>query len=74
MLLLWERLVRLHKVTKSAIPEEMICLAEKAKFSQHIINDEELALMSDALQRQIACLRQLSVWRRLWHKYILVLY
>ena len=71
---LWVWLVRLYKAEHKPVPEEMICLAEKAKFSQHEISPEEIARLEAAVAAQIATLKKLPVLHRLWHEYGLALY
>lgn len=71
---LWSWLVRLYKAGGEAVPEQWICLAEKAKFSQHTITDEEMQALAQAVKTQIVQRKQASLPRRLWHKYGLVLY
>lgn len=71
---IWNRLLRLCRAGKAEMLEEWICLAEKAKFSQHTITDEELNLLCDAVQEMKEKLRQLPMLRRLWHRAFLVLY
>lgn len=73
-LLLWERLVRLHKACGTAVPEQWICLAEKAKFSNHIITDEELQAICAAVDAQIDNIAKRPILYHLWYRYGLVLY
>ena len=39
------------------LDEDLLALAEKARFSQHTITDEELQVLEDARDRRIAALR-----------------
>ena len=71
---LWRWLVQLSKAGDREIPEELLCLAEKARFSQHVLQEEELQLLRAAVEQQISQLRELPLGRRLWHRYGLVLY
>ena len=71
---IWGWLVRLYKAERLRVPEELICLAEKAKFSQHELTSEEISRLEDAVAGRIAALKKLPVLRRLWHQYGLVLY
>lgn len=70
----WRWLVQLTKAQGGAVPEELLCLAEKARFSQHTLTEEELARLRQAVDDQIALLRQRPLSTRLWHQYGLVLY
>ena len=70
----WRWLVHLSKVGSRVIPEELLCLAEKARFSQHTMTEEELAKLQGAVEARIEELRQAPAGRRLWHQYGLVLY
>lgn len=73
-LYLWSGLVRLYKADKMKVPEELLCLAEKAKFSQHTLTEEELRQLEDGRKSQISHLKKLPILRRLWHQYGRVLY
>jgi len=57
MLTWWRWLVRLSKANGTAIEEELICLAEKARFSQHSVTEEELQQMEKAVLQQISALK-----------------
>jgi len=56
-LLLWAEAVQLSHLLKQAPPEALEKLAQKAKFSQHTLTEEDLALFEDCLS---ACRRQLK--------------
>ena len=71
---LWNRLLQLYKVQGLAVPEQWICLAEKAKFSQHRIGEEELAQIARAVWEQTEQVKKAPFHRRLWYRYGLVLY
>ena len=73
-LTLWRWLVQLSKAEGEKIPEELLCLAEKARFSQHTLEEKELQLLQQAVNRSIAELKRLPLSRRLWHRFGLVLY
>lgn len=70
----WRWLVQLAKVQGEKIPEELVCLAEKACFSQHTLTEEELRLLQQAVEQHIVSLKTASWVRRLWYQYGLVLY
>lgn len=70
----WRWLVQLTRVQGAAVPEDLLSLAEKARFSQHTLTEEELERLRQAVEAQISLLRQRPVAARLWYKYGLVLY
>lgn len=70
----WRWLVQLAKVRGSMVPEELVCLAEKARFSQHTLTEEELNLLQQAVEQHIASLKGDTLAKRLWYQYGLVLY
>ena len=54
--------------------EALMCLAEKARFSQHTLTEEELQVLEEARDAAIARLKQ-RPWRtQLWNRYGLALY
>lgn len=67
-------LVRLYRQMQEAVPERWICLAEKAKFSQHRISEEELASLSEQIALLTAELKKRSFLKRLWYRFGPVLY
>lgn len=71
---IWGWLVRLHKAADTPVEETWICLAEKAKFSNHRLTDEECAQLLLGAHEQIRRLKQQPVSRRLWHRYGMILY
>jgi hypothetical protein len=70
----WRWLVQLTKATGTTIPEELLCLAEKARFSQHTITEAELTLLTQAVEAEIRIAKTASLSKRLWHRFGLVLY
>ena len=70
----WRWLVQLSKAGGMQISEELLCLAEKARFSQHTMEEKELLLLQQAAEARISELRTEPLARRLWHQYGLVLY
>jgi len=71
---MWRWLVQLSRAEGRKIPEELLCLAEKARFSQHTLDDTELQLLMQAANRSVQELKKLPLHKRLWHRYGLVLY
>lgn len=70
----WRWLVQLSHATGSDVPEDLLCLAEKARFSQHTLTEEELSLLEQAVQIRIRSASEAPFLRRLWDQYGLVLY
>lgn len=73
-LAVFSHLVRLYKAGGEPVPERWICLAEKAKFSQHTISEEELQSLLSERKERIARMKEASFLRKLWHRFGLVLY
>lgn len=73
-LTLWRWLRHLSKADGIPLDESLYALAEKARFSQHTITDEELAVLEDARNRRMAALRTQPMKKRLWQRYGQVLY
>lgn len=73
-LTLWRWLRHLSKADGIALDESLYALAEKARFSQHTITEEELQTLEDARDRRIAALRNQPMKKRLWQRYGQVLY
>lgn len=70
----WRWLVQLSGVLDLAVPEDLLALAEKARFSQHTVTEEELSSLQQAVEARIAMLKTLPTGKRLWFRYGLVLY
>ncbi len=73
-LALWRWLWALGKRCGVLPEEELFRLAEKARFSQHTLTEEELGLLRQAVELRITQLKQQSAMRRFWLRYGLVLY
>ena len=73
-LLSFDRLTRLYRAQGAAVPEQWICLAEKAKFSHHTVTEEELHDLTQAVREQVGCLKQRPFLRTLWYRFGPVLY
>ncbi len=71
---LWRWLWALGKQVGLPPEEELFCLAEKARFSQHTLTEEELGLLRQAVELRIEKLKQLPALHRFWLRYGLVLY
>ena len=64
----WQEVERLSRLRKETPPEELLSLARKARFSQHTLEEQELQLLQQAVNRLIEKLKQLPLSRRLWHQ------
>jgi hypothetical protein len=73
-LALWRWLVQLSGVHKRPVPEDLLALAEKARFSQHTLEEAELALLQQAVDASVLLLKSAPTAKRLWYRYGLVLY
>lgn len=72
---LWRQLAQVSRITGRLPEEQYIVLAEKARFSQHTMTQEECALLAQAALEQTQALKQSAApMKRLWQKYILALY
>ena len=70
----WRWLVQLSRAEEKTVEEPLLCLAEKARFSQHTMDEAEIAQLRQAVE---ACIRQLQgcpLGKRLWYQYGLVLF
>lgn len=73
-LVLWRWISQLARAEGTVPAEALMCLAEKARFSQHTLTEEELRVLEDARDAAIARLKQ-RPWRtQLWNRYGRVLY
>lgn len=70
----WRWLVQLAGQEGTAVEEDLICLAEKARFSQHTMTEEELEQLHRAVEARIARLKQYPMGRQLWFRFGKVLY
>ena len=73
-LALWQEAERLGKLLKEAPPEALRDLAQKAKYSQHTLTEEELAQFTAWLRSARRQLQQLPWYIRLVHQYIYAAY
>jgi len=70
----WRWLVQLARQEGTSVEEELICLAEKARFSQHTLTEEELRQLQEALEQRVARLKQYPAGKQLWFRFGLILY
>ncbi len=73
-LTLWRWLVRLSKADGNPPAEDLLSLAEKARFSQHKLTEAELSQLQTALDAKIQALQAVSPVKRLWYRYGIVLF
>ena len=73
-LALWREAERLHRLLGEAPGEELIFLAQKAKFSQHDLSGEELEQLRSSLRTCRRQLRRKPWYIRLLHQYIYAAY
>ena len=73
-LTLWRWLCHLAKAEEIALPEALFNLAEKARFSQHTLTEEELQQLEQARDAAIARLKQRPWHTQFWNRYGKVLY
>lgn len=70
----WRWLLQLNKVDSRAAEEDLLCLAEKARFSQHTMEESEIDLLRQAVEERIQSLQTGPLGKRLWCKYGLALF
>lgn len=70
----WQELALIAKLRKEPAPWDAEQLAQKAKFSQHTLTAEELAVLEDQLRACRRMLREEKWYLQLICKYVLALY
>ena len=70
----WRWLVQLGKAGGNLPEESLFRIAEKARFSQHTVTEEELNRLRLAQEKQIIGLKTMPITKRLWWKYGLILF
>ena len=70
----WKEGERLDRHLRQTPPEELLVLAEKARFSQHTLTEEELGQFEMHLDGARQQLRSRNIFRRIYHTLILALY
>ena len=73
-LALWREAERISAALNREPPEELLALAQKAKFSQHELTKEELQQFTDWLRNARTELQGHSIFHRLWYQYVLALW
>ncbi len=73
-LTLWRDASRMRRFVGGDMPEALYELAQKAKYSQHTLSEEELQLFREECEALEARLRGAPWYARLVYRYILMLY
>lgn len=73
-LTMWQWLTVLSRADHSPLPEELLVLAEKARFSQHKLTGQELSQLQEALDGKIKAIQNTAPVKRLWYRFGLVLF
>ena len=73
-LILWRQLERACRAAKLTPPEEMLTLAQKARFSQHRLTAQELHQMQIALRTVHNRLRKKNIFSQLVYTLVLAIY
>lgn len=70
----WREAELLARLLKQSPPEELLALAQKAKFSQHTLTPEELQSFDDHRRACRRALRRQPWYKRLVHTYVFAAY
>ena len=70
----WQEVRLLARLLKEEIPRELFDLAQKAKFSQHTLGDEEIRFFDGYLKSGCRRLRQHPWYRKLLYRYVWAVY
>lgn len=70
----WSQLLRYTSVLDVQPEQNVYRLVSKAKFSQHMLTDEELLYLQEYVQRYVHKLRARPWYKRFWDRIILALY
>lgn len=73
-LMRWQEVRLLARLLKEEIPRELFDLAQKAKFSQHTLRDDEMLIFDGYLKSACRRLRQHPWYRKLLYRYVWVVY
>lgn len=73
-LILWREIIRMGRHLGTEPPALLYALAQKAKYSQHTLSDEEMRVFEDERESLIGMLRTRSWFTRFVHRYVLRLY
>ena len=73
--MLYRHIRRLSKLTGSEIPEELTELAQRAKFSQHRLSEDDVAQLNTYSETLMQTLTQTrSLWKRFVYRMIYALW
>ena len=72
--LYWQEAVRLATLLKQLPDEALFAIAQRAKFSQHTITEEELARFEENRKTAVQQLKKRAFFRRLYYRYVLAVY
>ena len=70
----WQDVERISAFLKQEPPEELLALAQKAKFSQHELTKEELHQFTAWLKAARKDLQSRPIFQRIWCRYVLALW
>lgn len=70
----WAQVCRIARLLGEKPPKELEELAEKARFSQHVLTERELAAFRFWYQRALTQLRRRPLWQRLYYRIVFALW
>ena len=70
----WQQLEACYQALGETPDEAALALAEKAKFSQYTITNEELTALEEALEQVTLALKRKNIFLQAYYTFILVLY
>ena len=70
----WQEAVRLSRILKQPVDPLLLKLAQKAKFSQYMLTEEEVSCFGAYIDRAHSKMRARSVFMQFWYRIILALY
>lgn len=70
----WLQVCRLARILGEKPPKELEELAQKARFSQHVLTEQELSAFRFWYQRALAQLRRRPLWQRLYYGILFALW
>ena len=70
----YQESARMAKFLATAVPDELLALAEKARYSRHRLSDEELDPLDEYLRHSVRALRRLPFPKKLIAKLIYAFY
>ena len=70
----WQELTVVKRYLNETPDKDLFALAQKAKFSQHTLTEQELQALTDGYRQALDSLKKRSVFHRLYHRLILAFY